>query len=108
MVDARRVGAQERIGRAVTPPDDPEFTRALQEAQVRIVDLHAELLVVYPAFQGSMAVPGMFLGHGLGCLVANGMTDDEIVTHALVIVAQIRQSLGQTVTAAPDDDASVH
>jgi hypothetical protein len=76
----------------VTPPDDPEFVRSLQEAQVRIEELHTDLLAAYPAFQGSMAVVGMLIGHGLGCLVSNEMTDEQIVAHVLDIVSQIRQT----------------
>jgi hypothetical protein len=37
----------------------------------------------------------MFVGHGLGAFVANGMTDDQIVEHVLDIATHIRQTLGQ-------------
>lgn len=77
----------------MTPPDDPEVDRSLLEASPRIAALHAELVDAYPALRGSLAVPGMLVGHGLGVFVANGLTDDQIVAHVLVIVAQVRQTL---------------
>ena len=92
----------------MTSPDDPEFARSLGEASARIQALHAELHDTYPALRGSLAIPGAFVGHGLGSFVANVMPDDQIVTHVLTIVAQIRQSLGKVQSEAPDDDATVH
>lgn len=76
-------------------PNSPEVASAMQEASLRINALHRELLEVCPALGGSMAIPGMYIGHGLGGLVANGMTDDQIVTHVLVIVTGIRRELGK-------------
>lgn len=74
-------------------PDDPEVSRSLREAGPRVEALHAELFDAYPALRGSLAIPGMLVGHGLGSFVANGMTDDQIVAQCLFIVAQIRQAL---------------
>lgn len=90
----------------MTKPDDPEFARQLGDAEVRLRALHVELCDACPALRGNLSIPGMLVGHGLGVFVANGMRDDEIVTHVLTIVAQIRQSLGQS--EARDDDAIVH
>jgi hypothetical protein len=81
----------------MTGPDDPEFTRVMGEASARIQALHAELLDAYPMLRGNLSVPGMFIGHGLGSFVANGMPDDQIVVHVLGIAAQIRE-IGQLPT----------
>ena len=75
------------------PEFDPEVAAALRDATTRIDALHAELLAAFPVFQETMAVPGILIGHGLGALVANGMTNDQIVAHVLAIVAGIRQQL---------------
>lgn len=74
-------------------PDHPEFARALQEASVRVEAIRGELLDAYPALRGTLAIPGMMIGHALGVFVANGMTDDQIVVQVLGITAQIRGSL---------------
>ena len=91
-------------------PDDPKVTLAIREASARVETLHAELLAVYPALRGNLAIPGMLVGYGLGAFVANGLPDDQIVTHVLTIVAQIRQALSKVQSEAdsPDDDATVH
>jgi hypothetical protein len=84
------------VGNAVTTPDlnDP-VNAALLGASPRVEKLHAELIAAYPALRGTLAIPGMLVGHGLGAFVANGMTNDQIVEHVLVIVAQIRQALSE-------------
>lgn len=94
----------------MTGPDDPEFARQLGEASTRVQALHTELLDAYPALAGNMSIPGMLVGHGLGSFVANGLPDDQIVTHVLTIVGQIRQSLSKLrpEIATSDDDATVH
>ena len=66
---------------------------ALRDAAKRIEALHVELLDTYEVFQGTMAIPGMLIGHGLGVLVANRMSNDQIVAHVLAIVAGIRKQL---------------
>lgn len=81
-------------------PDDLEIKSVLLKASPRIEKLHAELRDAYPALRGTLAIPGMLVGHGLGAFVANGMTDDQIVVHVLVIVAQIRQALSELQTPA--------
>jgi hypothetical protein len=81
-------------------PDNPEIARALREVVARIDGLHADLLVDYPALRETMAIPGTLLGHGLGSLVANGMTNDQIVAHVLSIVAEIRQKLAEIQSAS--------
>ena len=75
------------------PEFEPEIAAALRDATKRIDDLHAELAEALPVFEGTLAIPGILMGHGLGCLVATGMTNDQIVAHVLAIVAGIRQQL---------------
>jgi hypothetical protein len=70
-----------------------DVERSVQEAAPRVEALHAELRAAYPALRGTLAIPGMFVGHGLESFVANGMTDGEIVEHTLTIVAQIRVAI---------------
>jgi hypothetical protein len=79
----------------VTPPPtfDPEVAAALREATQRIDELHMELLAAFPVFQGTLALPGILIGHGLGALVVNGMTNDQIIAKVLAIVAGIREQL---------------
>ena len=84
----------------MTAPNDPEVARAVQEGAPRIERLHAALLDDYPALQGSMAVPGMLVGHGLAVFVANGMTNDQIVANVLAIVAEVRQAHAKIQDAA--------
>lgn len=74
-------------------PLDPEVVRSMHEVAARLQVFHVDLVVGYPALGETMAIPGMLVGHGLGCFVANGMTNDQIVAHVLVIVAQIRRTL---------------
>jgi len=90
----------------MTSLDDPGFAGALNDASARFEALHAELLDAHPTFRGNLAIPGMLVGYGLGSFVANGMSDDDIVTHVLVIVSQIRRAIETTVTQ--DDGAAVH
>ena len=73
----------------------PEVEAALRKAAPRIEELHAKLLANYPALKGHMAIPGMFVGHGLGYFVTRGLTDDQIVQHVLTIVAEIRDALAK-------------
>jgi hypothetical protein len=73
-------------------PDSPAFQDALQGASRHIEDTHQKLRELYPMLTGTMAIPGMLIGHGLGCLVANGMTDEEIVVHVRNIVVNIRET----------------
>ena len=75
------------------PEFEPEIAAALRNAIVRIDELHAELLDTFPIFQGTMAIPGILIGHGLGALVTKGMTNDQIVAHVLAIVSCIRRQL---------------
>ena len=81
------------VKRDPMPPDDPEFARQLGEASARVQALHAELHEAYPALQGNLSIPGMLVGQGLAMFVANGLPDDQIVTHVLTIVGEIRQAL---------------
>ena len=76
-------------------PNDPESAAALSEAGSRVHDLEAELREAFPVFQGNLAISGVFVGHGLGAFVANGLSDDQIVGHVLSIVSQIRQTLAE-------------
>jgi hypothetical protein len=78
-----------------TGPDSPAFQSALQSASGHIEELHQKLRELYPMLTGTMAIPGMLLGHGLGCLVANGMTDEEIVVQVHGIVAHIRETVAR-------------
>ena len=88
---------------------DDEFSRAMSAASERVHELHAELHDAHPPFRGNLAIPGIRVGHGLGAFVANGMPDDQIVTHVLTIVAQIRQSIGKPEPqAVKDDDVTLH
>jgi hypothetical protein len=73
----------------------PEVEDALREATTHIEALHAQLLADYPALKGSMAIPGMFIGHGLGYFVARGLTDEQIVKHVMTIVDEIRVQLAR-------------
>lgn len=91
----------------MTSPDDPEFEHSLHEASARVVVLHDELLATYPALRGSLAIPGMLIGHGLGMFVGNGMSDDQVVAHVRTVISQIRQTMGK-LSSEPDDDVTVH
>jgi hypothetical protein len=84
----------------MTDPDHSEVERSLQETSVRIEALHAELRAAHPALCGNLAIPGVFVGHGLGSFVASGMTDDQIVAHVLAIVAQIRETVRKIQSAS--------
>jgi len=81
-------------------PDHPEFARALQEASIRVEAIRGELLEAYPVLRGSLAIPGMMIGHALGVFVANGMTDDQIIVQVLAITAQIRGTLDKIQSSA--------
>jgi hypothetical protein len=84
-------------------PEDPSFATALDAASARLHLLHGELLDAHPALRGNLSIPGMLVGYGLGSFVGNGMTDDQIVAQVLVIVANIRRTLGAEVPPPPDD-----
>lgn len=73
----------------------PEIEDALREAATHIEAFHAQLLADYPALKGHMAIPGMFVGHGLGYFVARGLTDKQIVKHVMTIVDEIRIQLAR-------------
>lgn len=81
-------------------PEDPEFAAALREAASRVEALHADLRETYPLFQGNLAVSGVFVGAGLGAFVASGLSDDQIVGHVRLIVAQIRQTITELQAAS--------
>lgn len=70
-----------------------DVEQSVQAAAPRVEALHAELRASFPALCGTLAIPGMFVGHGLESFVTNGMTDGEIVEHTLTIVAQIRAAI---------------
>jgi hypothetical protein len=70
-----------------------ERDRAVRAASPRIETLHAELVKAYPALRGTMAIPGMFIGHGLAHFVSSGMSNDQILANVLLIVAEIRKTL---------------
>jgi hypothetical protein len=74
-------------------PDHPDVTRSLREASLRVEAFRGELLAAYPALRGSLAIPGMLIGTGLGSFVANDMTDDQIVEYVGACIAQIRDEL---------------
>ena len=84
-------------------PQDPTFAAALDAASARLQLLHGELLDAHPPLRGNLSIPGMLVGYGLGSFVGNGMTDDQIVAQVLVIVTNIRRTLGAAATAPPDD-----
>ena len=81
----------------MTPPDDPEVVRSIREAATRIEALHVELRAEYPVLCESMAIAGMFVGHGLGFFVVSGMTDDQLVGQLVSMIDQIRQSIAKGV-----------
>lgn len=89
----------------MTGPDDPEFARSMCAASARVQELHGELHDAHPPFRGNLAIPGIFLGHGLGSFVANGMPNDQIVAHVLAIVAQIRQTASVVANVQSSADA---
>jgi hypothetical protein len=65
-----------------------DFEDALGKATMRLVEIDAELREALPELRGTLAIPGVFLGHGLGSFVArSGMSDDEII-------AMVRENLG--------------
>jgi hypothetical protein len=110
MVDVATINrAQPKCGSALRP-DDPEFARQLGEASARVQALHGDLHDAYPALKGNLSIPGMLVGQGLAMFVANGLSDDQIVTHVLTIVSEIRQALSKLrpELAVPDDDATRH
>jgi len=72
-----------------------EVTRALCDATQRLRELHTELLASHLTLRGTLALPGVLVGYGLGAFVANGMTDDQLIRHVLSIVSQIRQASDQ-------------
>jgi hypothetical protein len=85
---------------AVIDPDDPEVARSIREASARIEELLVELLAAHPMLRETLAVPGMFVGCGLGSFVGSGMTDNQIAAQVLSIVAQIRQGLASARAAS--------
>jgi hypothetical protein len=72
-------------------PDDPEVERAIRATSARVQELFDELHAAHPPLRGSLAIPGTFVGHGLGAFVASGMSNDQIIASVLSIVAQVRQ-----------------
>lgn len=72
--------------------DHPEVVCSLQEASIRVEAIRGELLDAYPALRGSLAIPGMLIGHGLASFVASGMTDDQIVAHMRVFIEHARDA----------------
>jgi len=76
-------------------PNGPEVAKAIEESSWRIEALRRELLGSFVALRGSMAVAGMFIGHGLASLVANGMTDDQIIANLMVMISGIRREQGK-------------
>lgn len=70
-----------------------DLERSIREASPCIETLHAKLRAAFPAFRGTLAIAGMFLGYGLEAFVRNGMTDDEIVEHTRAVVAGIRDAI---------------
>lgn len=79
----------------MTSPDDPNVARSLHEAVARVEALYAQLHDEHPTIRNTLAIPGMFLGQGLGAFVATDLTDDQIVAHVLDIISQIRQALAK-------------
>jgi hypothetical protein len=77
----------------VTSAEDSKAALAilLRAASAQVEALHAELIETYPALKGTLAIPGMLVGYGLGSFVGNSMTDDQIVTLVRVILTEIRQ-----------------
>ena len=92
----------------MTPPVDPAVTRAVQLAAARVEKMYAELVAAHPVLDGTLAIPGMLVGQGLGAFVVNGRTDDQIVADVLLIVAQIRQGLGKLAASQPSNDDVLH
>ena len=94
----------------VSAVPDAECVRQLGEASARVQALHAELEDAYPALQGNLSIPGMLIGQGVGMFVVNGLSDDQIVAHVLIIVGEIRQALSKLrpELAVSDDDATRH
>lgn len=74
-------------------PDDPALERLIC---TRVMELYADLHAEHPVLDGSLAIPGTFVGQGLGAFVASGMTNDQIVEHVLDIVVRVRQRLTKT------------
>lgn len=70
--------------------DHPDVLRACQEASVRVEAFRGELREAFPALRGSLAIPGMFIGHGLASFVASGMTDDQIIEHMRTFIEHAR------------------
>ena len=46
-----------------------------------------------PAFEGTMAAGGVLVGGGIGALVANEMTDEEITAFVLDIASKVRSAM---------------
>ena len=82
-------------------PDDPDVERSLQEASARVEVLCSELGDAYPALHGSLAIPGMLVGCGLGAFVVSGLTDDQITAHVLAVVTQIRDAVRRILQQPP-------
>ncbi len=76
----------------VPPHPDPTIDDAMQAISDRLRDFATKLYADFPAISGSMAIPGMLLGHGVGAFVAEDMTDDQIVKVVLEIAARVRRA----------------
>lgn len=74
-----------------------DFNSALRDTTGRLEELRNILLKDYPVLRGTLAIPGAFIGYGLGSLVANKMSDEQIVSHVLGIIEQIRGVLASKI-----------
>jgi hypothetical protein len=79
----------------VRGPEDPAVDRALLEVSSGVEELHRALREACPVLRGTLAIPGVFLGYGLGAFVSNGLTDDQIVAHVLSVVAEVRRQVAR-------------
>ena len=77
---------------------EAEIERALQRTASTIKETHMRLDAQHAALRGTLAISGCFLGHGLGVLIDNGFTDDQIIEHVLKICSQIRDAISTSIS----------
>lgn len=64
---------------------------AVELANERCEEMYLQLLKDLPELSGTMAIPGMFLGRGVGAFVGAGYSNEKITEVVLEIADGIRE-----------------